>query len=213
MKKLLAAFAAGALACAFALAPLAIANHASAQTVYGSQGLESADANAAAAVAGDHVTYTQLTAPTRAAAPIDGEVTVPWGEWLGALIDAAYALILGFLLWLLRKVPKNIVDMVNAIAQALGQGGVNELLGKAVDYGINVTQGAVRDQKMTIKVGNEVLERATEYALRHAPGLVAKYGGLATLREKIIARLNLDGEAGVPAPRPPVDSLIQGAES
>ncbi|HRO04593.1 MAG TPA: hypothetical protein PLS69_13405 [Terricaulis sp.] len=207
MKKTLAAFAAGALACAAMLAPMALAPPAQAQAVYGAAQLEDANANAAAAARGEGVYYAQLTA---APAPIDGEAVVPWGQWLSDLIGGAFAIIFAALLWLMRKLPSNITAMVNGISQAMGQGSMNELLEKAVNYGVNVTKDAVRNQTMTIKVGNEVLERATEYAIRHAPGLVAKYGGLSTLREKIVARLELDADASVPAPRPPVQSLLQG---
>lgn len=209
MKKYLAAFAAGALLCASVLAPMALAPPAQAQAVYGADELEDANANAAAAARGEPVTYGRLTAAEPAPAPIDGEVEVPWGAWLSDLVGAAFAIIMGAALWLLRRVPSNFVGMIDSIARAMGQGSMNELLEKAVNYGINVTQGAVRNQTMNIKVGNEVLERATEYALRHAPGLVAKYGGLTTLREKIVARLELDAEASVPAPRPPVDALLR----
>jgi hypothetical protein len=209
MKKMLAAFAACALACASMLAPLA-ASPAEAQHVYGSLAVDDADTNAAAASKGDGVIYAQLTAASPSA--IDGEVVVPWGDWLAELIAAAYAIILAVVLWLVRKAPKSVIDMVDSISRAMGQGGMNELLEKAITYGINVTAGAVRGKTMTIKTGNEVLERATEYALRHAPGLVKKYGGLETLREKIIARLDLDADAEVPAPRPPVASLLQSRE-
>lgn len=207
MKKILAAFAAGVLACACMLAPLSLAGAAQAQSVYGALDQQSADENAEAAAMGVPVSYTQLTA-----APIDGEVQVPWGAWLSDLIGAAFAVIFAAVLWMVRRLPANIVNMVDAIARAMGQGSMNELLEKAVSYGVNVTQGAVRDQTLSLKVGNQVLERAAEYAMRAAPELVAKYGGLGPLRERIIARLNLEADAGIAAPLPPVEALIPGSQ-
>lgn len=209
MKKILAAFAAGVLACACVLAPITLATNAQAQSVYGALAQDTADANAAAASQGAPVTYAQLTTSP---APIDGEVQVPWGQWLSDLIGAAFAIIFAGVLWAVRRMPENIVNMVDAIARAMGQGSMNELLEKAVSYGINVTQGAVRDQTLSLKVGNQVLERAAEYAMRAAPELVAKYGGLGPLRERIIARLQLDADAGIAAPLPPVEALIPGSQ-
>jgi len=206
MRKLLLAFAAGALACASVLAPIATIATATPAAAQFEIDRETVHPGAVELVAPMPAAGETFASPTTYAP--DGQVEVPWGDWLAELIAAAYAIIFGAVLWLLRKVPKSVVEMVDSIARAMGQGGVNELLDKAVGYGINVTKDAVRGKTMTIKVGNEVLERATEYALRHAPGLVAKYGGLATLREKIVARLDLDADAEVPAPRPPVETLI-----
>jgi len=141
----------------------------------------------------------------------DGQVEVPYGAWISAAIEWAYAIVGVGVLWVLRRVPAHVLAMIDAIARALGQGSMNELLDKAVRYGINATQGAVADRTLTVRVGNEVLERAAEYALRHAPGLVAKYGGVATLREKIIARLTLDENAATPSPKPSADLLVAGA--
>lgn len=138
----------------------------------------------------------------------DGTVDVPWGDWLAQLLNAAIAIIAAAALWLLRKLPTHMVAALDMFSGMMGQGRVNELIEKAVTYGVNTTAGAVRGKTLKVGVGNEVLERAFEYAMRHAPGLVAKLGGMVALREKIIARLDLEEDAAIPTPRPPAESLI-----
>lgn len=142
----------------------------------------------------------------------DGQIIVGWGAIVAELLDQAYLIFFGIALYLLRRLPKVAVDALNALAGLLGQGRVDQLLEKAVQYGINATKGAVAGRTLTVPVGNEVLERAFEYALRHAPRLVSWAGGAIALREKIIARLNLEEDAAVPTPKPPADQLIREIE-
>jgi hypothetical protein len=142
----------------------------------------------------------------------DHQVEVPWGAWLGELISGAFALLMAALLWMLRRLPASAVAALNMLAGLFGQNRVDALLERAVQYGINATKGAVKDRVLTVNVGNEVLERAFEYAVRHAPALVAKFGGLQALREKIIARLNLEADAAVPVPRPPATEGLVSVE-
>lgn len=144
-------------------------------------------------------------------APIDGEIIVPWGDWLSELLKAMLAIAGAAVLWLLRRLPSHVVDFLDMLSGMAGQGRANELLEKALGYGINTTAGAVRGKALPVKVGNEVLERALEYALRHAPMLVEKIGGVAGVREKIIARLELEPDAALPAPRPPATQGLVSA--
>lgn len=141
----------------------------------------------------------------------DGQVEVPWGALVDDLLGGLGVAVAALAAWLLRRVPAGLLATLNALANLLGQGRVDRLLETAIQYGINATRGAVKDQVLTIAVGNEVLERALEYALRHAPVLVEWAGGALALREKIIARLSLEADAAVPAPRPPMQTLLQEA--
>jgi hypothetical protein len=143
----------------------------------------------------------------------DGEVEVPYGDFLADLLTQLLGLAGIAAAWLLRRVPANIVATLDQFAGAMGQGRVNELLEKAVTYGINTTAGAARGRTLTVKVGNEVAERAFEYALRHAPKLVSWLGGIQALREMIIARLDLEPDAELPSPRPPAETLISSAST
>lgn len=132
----------------------------------------------------------------------DQTVEVGWGDMLSDIIKSLAVVILAFAVWLLRKAPASFTGALDMIAGMMGQGRANELLEKAINYGVNATAGAVQGKTMKVAVGNEVLERAFEYALRHAPGVVANLGGSTMLREKIMARLDLDESAALPTPKP-----------
>lgn len=132
----------------------------------------------------------------------DGQVSLPWGDWLGGVLNYFYAAIVAFVLWLFRKLPKVAVDALNAVAGLMGQDRADKLLERAVAYGINTTAGAVKGKKLDIRTGNEVLERAFEYAIRHARSLVGTLGGAIQIREKIVARLDLDENAVIAARKP-----------
>jgi hypothetical protein len=149
----------------------------------------------------------------RAEVPDDGEVQIPYGDWVSSILTWLLGVAGIAAAWLLRRLPATIVSALDAISGALGQGRANELLEKAITYGINTTAGAIRGKTLTVKVGMEVLERALEYAVRHAPAFVAWAGGAIAVREKIIARLDLEADAELPAPKPPADTLVTAPAS
>lgn len=138
----------------------------------------------------------------------DGEVIIPWGDLVGDALGWLLGLVGVIAAALLRKLPASIVAVVDNLAGTFLQKRASELLELAITYGINTTEGAVRGKTMTVNVGLEVLERALEYAVRHAPGLIASLGGIVSLREKIIARLDLEPAAQLPSPKPPAETLV-----
>jgi len=114
----------------------------------------------------------------------DGAVTVPWGDWVSGVLAAArefFAYGLAALVaWAARRLPAQIGDIILAAR-------VEQLLTRAADYGIAAVAGAVKGKTLDVKVTNEVLERAAEYAIENAPALAGKLGD--TLRPKLLARL------------------------
>lgn len=140
---------------------------------------------------------------------VDGGISIPYGDMIADFLTWLLMLAGAVAAWVMRRLPSAAVSALDMLAGALGQGRANELLEKAITYGVNTTAGAVRGKTLSVKVGNEVLERALEYAVRHAPSLVTKLGGIQSIREKIIARLDLEADAAIPAPRPPAESLIR----
>ncbi len=139
----------------------------------------------------------------------DGGVSVPYGDIISELLTYLLGIAGIAAAWLLRRLPKVAVDALNMIGGITLQKRADELLELAIRYGVNTTQGAVRGKSLSLKVGNEVLERAFEYALRHAPSLVGKIGGLVQLREKIIARLDIEAaDAFTPARNAIVEPIV-----
>jgi hypothetical protein len=148
----------------------------------------------------------EIARATYTSAPIDGEIVWSWGDWLADALQGLLTFAGLAALYLMRRLPKVFIDALDAFGGMMGQGRADALIEKAIGFGINTTAGAVRGKTLTVKVGNQVMERALEYAVRHAPKLAEKIGGIAGVREKIIARLELDADAELPAPRPPVSA-------
>lgn len=114
---------------------------------------------------------------------IDGHVRFEWGNLLadmitqqaGPLAIAAVGLIMNFL-------PGPVRSMVRMTR-------VDQLLERAVVSAINKTAGAVQGKSLSAAVGNEVIEKALDYAAYNAPKMF-KSLPINEWREKIIARLN-----------------------
>lgn len=143
-----------------------------------------------------HVTLALLVAATLnfalavaafAQAPYapDGQVVVPLGSWTSDLLNFSASIFVAAAGWGMRHVP-------GEFAWVLRLARVDQLLEKAVNFGLASVEGAVKDKELRVEVANKVLERALDYAVHHAPKLVAKVGGVLELREKIIARLNVE---------------------
>lgn len=137
---------------------------------------------AAAALAVAALAHTAFAALAQSAT----EVQIPLGTWLEQAAVFIGPLLAGAVLWLIRKLPAQ----VSAVLMTMR---VDQLLQKAIDYAINATINATKDKPLTIGVGNEVVTKAVQYAIDHGPGwLLSWLGGTEMLREKVIARLNVD---------------------
>lgn len=125
------------------------------------------------------------------ASVVDTVVNIPWGDWINAGANNAVLIIVALVGWALRRLPSNILSVIQT-AQ------LDQLLYKAIDYAINKTAGAAKGQALSVSVGNDVLAKALQYAVNSAPAWMIQWGGGADgLRDKIIARLNLDAQAAI----------------
>jgi predicted lipid-binding transport protein (Tim44 family) len=118
-------------------------------------------------------------------------VAVPIGDWIGKASGVIGSLLGGLVIWLFRQLPAGIVQILRTMQ-------VEQLLDKAITYGINAVAGASKDKVLTVNVGNAVVAQAAQYAIDHAPGwLIGWLGGEAAIRQMIIARLNLEPVATI----------------
>lgn len=137
--------------------------------------------------------------PSAWAAP-DGQVVVPYGDWLSASLTTLQALpigevVFGWLIAVLIKLglPQQIVAMIRTMV-------TEQMLQKSIDYAINAVSGAAKGRKLEVRVANQVLEQAIEYVVDNAPGwLVGWLDGPDGIRRRILARLDLVPEARVAA--------------
>lgn len=118
-------------------------------------------------------------------------VSVPAGQWVSDMAAFAGPLVAALALWMIRKLPAQVASLLMSMR-------VDQLLNKAIAYAVNSVRDATHDSPLTVDVGNAVLAEAVQYAINHGPsGLINWMGGEAMIREKILARLNLDAKAAV----------------
>jgi hypothetical protein len=118
-------------------------------------------------------------------------VTIPYGSWIEQSAPAIASVVMAILAWLMRKLPAAVVDMLRTMK-------AEQLLEKAVTYGVNSVAGASFDKKLTVSVGNAVIANGVQYAVDNGPGWMTKWlGGPEAIAAKIIARLPLEDNAAV----------------
>lgn len=142
------------------------------------------------ALAGALALVSCLLAPMALAAD-STSVSIPVGDWLqqGSAILAGLAA--SRVLWLIARLPP-------AWSAAAKAAALDQLLTKAIDYGINAVAGAEKGKTLSVNVGNAVLATALQYAVTHGPEwLLAWAGGKSLVAQKLVARLPLEGAASV----------------
>jgi hypothetical protein len=130
-------------------------------------------------------TVAQATGETTKVTWAYGAIIQQWATALGSLIFAA-------VMFALRQLPAQIYAIIVSMR-------ADQLLQKAIDYGVNAVEGATKDKTLNVDLGNKVLAQAVQYVLDNAPGwLQAWMGGPDQIVKKIFARLNLDPAASAP---------------
>ena len=129
-----------------------------------------------------------------AQAASDTTVQIPVGTYVSAITDfisqIALPLVTVMLGWAARMLPKAVSDYLAMLR-------LEQLLTRAVGYGLAAVSNAAEGKVLDVHVGNKVVATALSYAIEHAPSVVAWAGGSNKLKEKIIARLNVDKYASV----------------
>lgn len=134
---------------------------------------------------------------------VPGAVVVPWGQWAATLIGGFATVIGGIVSAFALKFFAKFVDA--STAQRL-----RDYTQSAVSYAINLVDGAVQGQTLSVPVANQVVERALEYSVDLFGGLINQYGGTDAQRQRIISALNVNGVIAAPARTmtPPAPSPI-----
>ena len=134
--------------------------------------------------------FLVLAAAAFAQAAATTAVVVPIGNWaaesLPAIAEILGTLITIIVAWALRFLPSAFKQYITAtmVAQA------EQVLQRAIDYGIAAIAGATKDRQLTVDVSNSVIASALQYVISHAPDyLITWMGGEAKIVSMIIARL------------------------
>jgi hypothetical protein len=120
----------------------------------------------------------------------DGQVVIPWGNLLASSADILVTLAASALALALSMLPASINSLIKTWR-------VEQLLEKAVAYGVNMVAGAAKGQELSVPVANKVIEQALEYAVENGSAALIKWmGGTEAVQKKIIARLEVEKDAG-----------------
>lgn len=121
------------------------------------------------------------------------KIGIPWGNWLGAVVDflatVAVPIVLAFLARLFAVLPGPVVQLLRTMQ-------VEQLLQRAVDFGLNAVKGAAKDKTLSVDTGSEVVAMALNYVIDKAPAKLIQFmGGELAIREMILARLKIEEAA------------------
>lgn len=121
----------------------------------------------------------------------DGHVVLPWGDILASAQGLLITLAGSVLAFALARLPASVAALIKTWQ-------VDQLLEKAIAYGINTVAGAAKGQQLSVAIGNKVIEQAMEYAVENgSPRLIKWIGTSDLMKKKIVARLDLVPEAGM----------------
>lgn len=131
------------------------------------------------------------------APPDAAAVTVPWGNWLDAfIVQIVLPILATVLLAILAWAAKFLPASLRAYATTKNTAAVEQLLQRAITFGLNMIQGAAAGQTLSVPLGSAVLATSAQYAIDHGPAwLLQVMGGEQGVREKILARLPIEAGA------------------
>lgn len=135
------------------------------------------------------------TVTVTATAPAPAAINVPYGDAIKWVFDNFNTLIITVILALVARVvallPGPIGTLVNTLL-------TEQVLKRAIDYGINAVEGATSEGELSIPVGSAVLANAVNKVLASSPSwLINWMGGTDGISAKIFARLHLVSNATV----------------
>lgn len=144
--------------------------------------------HAALLVASGFITIAVSTAALAA----DTTVTIPYGDWIGSasgviasVVGLGVAALVGFAV-------KFLPAPLKALATEKNINAVDQLLYRAVDFGVAKAAEAAKGKEIDFDLRNEALAHAAQYALDHgAKALVDWAGGAAGIEEKLFSRMPL----------------------
>ncbi|GAN52634.1 hypothetical protein ME121_6812 [Methylobacterium sp. ME121] len=149
---------------------------------------------------GVHPAFAQAAATVAQPATDTAVVTVPLGTWIASYAQAAVeivtAVVMAAITWGLRRLPASIGAVVKGLI-------TQQLVEKAISFGVNTVAGAAKDKTLSFDVGNAVLANALNYVVEHTPGwLLSWTGGVNAIRDHIIALLPVEDGASLATSTP-----------
>ncbi|UMY16676.1 hypothetical protein MMB17_18615 [Methylobacterium organophilum] len=122
-------------------------------------------------------------------------VTVPYGSWLtsaaAGIQEIVVSVIMAVIAFACRRLPAAAGAVVRGIL-------TQQLVERAIAFGMSTVAGAVAGKTLSVPVGNAVLANALNYAVTNAPTWFVKWiGGEQAIRDHIIALLPMEEQASL----------------
>lgn len=134
--------------------------------------------------------------PGDVTAPPDNTWTIPYGSMISGGTEVISKVLLLAGTFFLAYASKFLPGIAGVMYRNFLMKQAEQLLARAVEYGINATKDATKGKKLDINVGSAVIANAAEYAT--ASGwkfLVDWLGGLEGIKQKVFARVDLEPNA------------------
>lgn len=126
-------------------------------------------------------------------APVTTAVVLPYGEWIVGLANIATSVLVPALSGILIAAVTKVYPWAVLF---LTQKRVEQMANAVTEYGLNAVPGAVKEGKLSINVGSQVIAKAVQYAVNAAPAKALEAaGGQSGLAAIIFRKLNLEDGA------------------
>lgn len=127
-------------------------------------------------------------------------VTVPLGTWIAsyasAIVEVVTSVVMLLVAYALRSLPAGIATVLKGLI-------TQQLVERAISFGMNTVAGAAKDKVLSFDVSNAVLANALNYLVTHFPGwLVSWMGGADAIRDHIIALMPVAADASLATSTP-----------
>ena len=120
-------------------------------------------------------------------------ISVPYGEWITAAMQAAVTIavpaLTGAVIYVVHKIAPR-------LRHTLSEQAVEQAVQEATDYVLNAVDGAAKGRMLTIEVGSHVIAKATQRVIDRGPyWLLNRAGGPYGIAERVFQRLHLEPRA------------------
>lgn len=130
---------------------------------------------------------------TPAHADGSASVTIPWGDWLTALLQPVSAVLVPLAA---AAVTAGIARVAPWAASVLTRDRVETAIRAGVAYGQNAVAGAARGRTVSVDLGSAVVTAGARHVLATAPAhVVRSAGGVEGVAARIFRALPLDPQA------------------
>lgn len=126
----------------------------------------------------------------------DTTVTFPWGNIVERIADVTASVmvpvLMGMFGWAITLLPQPL----QLTSRWFLTRATEQLLERAVDYGLNAVKGASKDKALSVNVGSKVIAEAANYAVeKGSAALIEWLGGEDAIKRMVLSRINVTASA------------------